>query len=65
MVMGSVCFSMVGLIVLCVSDAAIGQWAVIIPYYLIYGAARSVWENTNKSVISEYFKVPGAERVFY
>jgi MFS family permease len=55
MIFGAVCFALGGLILLTLNDSQISTWPVIIFYYIIHGAARGVWENTNKAVIAEYF----------
>jgi hypothetical protein len=51
MVFGLVCFTFSGLSMLSTSNDVISQWAFIVPFFLVHGAARSVWENTNKAVI--------------
>ncbi|KAJ1433142.1 hypothetical protein B484DRAFT_417924 [Ochromonadaceae sp. CCMP2298] len=58
MVFGLVCFTFSGLAMLAASDATISQWSFIVPFFLVHGAARGVWENTNKAVIAEYFADP-------
>ncbi len=55
MMFGAVCFAWAGLPLLFLSDASIAQWGFMVPYFLIHGAARGVWENTNKAVVAEYF----------
>ena len=37
------------------SDAHLGTWVLIVPYMLVFGIARGIWENTNKSVIADFF----------
>eukprot|EP01038_Epipyxis_sp_PR26KG_P004711 gene4711-6614_t len=55
MVTGGICFIFTGLPVLCIPDNIFGTWLVLIPYFIIHGIGRSVWENINKSIIVDYF----------
>eukprot|EP01036_Dinobryon_divergens_P027747 gene27747-36569_t len=32
-----------------------GTWLVILPYCIVFGIGRGVWENTNKAVIADFF----------
>ena len=57
MIFGSLCFCSTGLGPLCLSDSQLSKWNVIIFYYILHGIARGCWENTNKAVIVEYFKI--------
>ncbi len=59
MVAGGVCFACAGLPLLFFSDRTIGQWAFLVPYFAVHGAARGIWENTNKAVVAEYFAPDG------
>ena len=65
MVLGSVCFCFAGAAVLCMTNESIGRWEVIVPYFLVHGAARGVWENTNKAVVAEYFPDAGLRETAY
>lgn len=56
MIGGGLCFAVGGLMLLVLTDAQIARWPVIIAYYIFHGAARGVWENTNKAVVSEMFE---------
>ncbi len=55
MIMGIVCFAMGGLFLICLNDNEIASWSVILWYYVFHGAARGVWENTNKALIADFF----------
>lgn len=48
MVFGGVCFALGGLMLVTLNDHQIASWPVIVLYYIIHGAARAVFENTNK-----------------
>lgn len=56
MIAGGICFGFGGLMLLVLTDAQIALWPVIITYYILHGAARGIWENTNKAVVSEMFE---------
>ena len=45
-----------GLSVWVASDAAVGTWGFLVPYFMIYGLGRGAWESTNKVVLAAYFK---------
>ena len=55
MIFGSICFCLTGFIPLLYSNKILSKWENVILYYLIHGAARGCWENTNKAVIVDYF----------
>lgn len=55
MMFGGLCFLWAGIPLLLFSDKFISSWGFIVPYFIVHGAARSVWENTNKAVMAEYF----------
>jgi MFS family permease len=55
MMAGGCCFLYSGLSVLCLSDAQMSSWPFLVSYFIIYGAARSAWESTNKAVVADYF----------
>jgi MFS family permease len=55
MILGIFCFAMGGLFLICLSDEEIASWSVILWYYVLHGAARGVWENTNKALIADFF----------
>jgi len=55
MMTGGVCFLYSGLSVLCLSDAQMSSWPFLVSYFIIFGAARSAWESTNKAVVADYF----------
>jgi len=55
MIIGGCCFLFSGLSVLCLTDAQMSSWGFLVTYFIIYGAARSAWESTNKAVVAEYF----------
>lgn len=56
MIFGGICFFFAGFPLLIFSDETIANWGFIVLYFAIHGAARGAWENTNKAVISEYFR---------
>jgi hypothetical protein len=58
MVAGSLCFLFEALSVITLPEHTVASWGFIVPLYLIHGAGRGVFENTNKAVISEYFPDP-------
>jgi hypothetical protein len=62
MVFGGLCFAWAGIPLLLFSDKFIASWAFIVPYFCVHGAARSIWENTNKAVVAEYFAQDETER---
>jgi MFS family permease len=55
MVFGALCFAFAGAVVLCLSDEVLSSWVWIVTFFVIHGAARGVWESTNKAVIALYF----------
>lgn len=55
MIFGALCFALNAIMLIVLSDRQLAAWPVIVFYYIIHGAARGVWENTNKVIISEYF----------
>jgi MFS family permease len=55
MVFGGMCFVYGGLSILLFNESHMGNWAFLLTYFIIHGAARGVWESTNKAVISSYF----------
>jgi len=65
MIFGAICFSFCGFILLVMSDAQLGTWAAVIPYYIIHGAARGVWENTSKAVVADYFEAEDERETAY
>jgi len=56
MLFGACAFSYAGLSVWVASDAAVGTWGFLIPYFIIYGFGRGAWESTNKVILAAYFK---------
>lgn len=57
MIIGCCCFFFQGISLLLLSDNFIAQWRYLVPFYLVHGAARCVFENTNKALITDYFDV--------
>jgi hypothetical protein len=55
MVFGCLFFAWTALPMLFFSDEFISQWSFIVFYFVVHGAARGAWENTNKSVVIDYF----------
>jgi hypothetical protein len=55
MVGGGTCFVVGGGALLVADDAKIAQWGFIVPYFMLHGVARGVWESTNKAVVADYF----------
>jgi len=33
----------------------LGSWAVLVPFFMVYGVGRAVWEGPNKAVIADFF----------
>jgi hypothetical protein len=52
MTFGGVCFCMIGVLVLVFSNEQLASWGMIALLNIIFGAARGVWENTNKAVVA-------------
>ena len=55
MVTGCACFLYQGLSLLLLSDDFIAQWTYLVPFYLVHGVTRCIFENTNKALITDYF----------
>lgn len=55
MIFGGCCFLYAGIAALSMSVEQLGTWQSLVPFFIIHGAARGVWENTNKAVIADYF----------
>lgn len=55
MIFGGCCFAFAGFPMLVMSDQQMSSWGFLVIYFIIHGAARGVWENTNKSLIVDYF----------
>lgn len=65
MILGSVCFSLIGFTLLFATNTQLGTWGCIVPYVILQGVGRGVWENTNKATVADIFgddsdKVSGA-----
>jgi len=56
MLFGASAFFYSGMSVWIASDAAVGTWGFLIPYFCVYGLGRGAWESTNKVVLAAYFK---------
>ena len=65
MVIGGCCFVFEGLSVALLSKDQVGSWGFVVVIFLVHGAARGVFENTNKAVISEYFADPPTRSAAY
>lgn len=52
---GSLCLLFSGFAFFIVSDESLGTWSNIIPFLIVYGIGRGIWENTNKAVIVDFF----------
>lgn len=61
MTIGSACFLLSGLGIVLFSDESLAHWATIIPYLLIFGIGRGIWENTNKAIVSDFFSESAAD----
>ena len=46
MSLGGICLSYVGLALFIFSDEALGTWALIITYLVVYGIGRGTWVRT-------------------
>lgn len=55
MVFGCLCYSFLGLTVATAPLHLLQRWDVMVVYFVVLGASRGVWENTNKAVIAESF----------
>eukprot|EP01033_Poteriospumella_lacustris_P014653 gene14653-10478_t len=54
--MGNLFLLSCGLVVFFFSDATIGTFLFMIPFSIIFGLGRGVWENTNKAVIADFYQ---------
>ena len=55
MVFGCSCYTFLGLTVATAPLHVLQRWDVMVVYFVVLGASRGVWENTNKAVIAESF----------
>lgn len=55
MIFGCLAFLFTGLSVLVLTNEQIGNWGFLSAYFILHGAARGIFESTNKAVVSEYF----------
>jgi MFS family permease len=65
MVFGALCFAFAGAAMHCMSDAVLSTWPWIVTFFIIHGAARGVWESTNKAVIALYFPEEESQQVAF
>ncbi|RYH24037.1 hypothetical protein EON65_17125 [archaeon] len=65
MILGGLCFCIGGVMLVVLSDQELAYWPIIITYYVIHGAARGVWESTNKAMVSIYFSQPDTRDAAY
>jgi MFS family permease len=49
------CFFLNGLLVLVFSNEELGSWAVMVPFFIVHGAARGAWESINKAMVADFF----------
>ncbi|KAK3268319.1 hypothetical protein CYMTET_23170 [Cymbomonas tetramitiformis] len=42
------------------SDHTLGNWAILVPMYTVYGLARAVFEGQNKAILQDFFPQQGA-----
>ena len=47
-IVGGMCLALSGLILVQLDDLTMGRVDVLIPYLLLYGIGRGLWEGTNK-----------------
>lgn len=52
---GGVALTLVATAMLLLPVSTLGTWSYIVPLLSIYGLGRSVWENTNKAIIADFF----------
>eukprot|EP01038_Epipyxis_sp_PR26KG_P014205 gene14205-19059_t len=52
---GSLCFVLVGFIMLMRTDEELGHWLPMLLYLTVFGIGRGVWENTNKAAIADLY----------
>lgn len=55
MILGAVSFGLCCSVVLYFGNDVIATWGVIIPFVVLYGVGRGVWENTNKAAVADIF----------
>jgi MFS family permease len=55
MIVGALCFTFIGFTLLFEDDDQLGTWGGIMPYLMLQGLGRGVWENTNKATVADLF----------
>lgn len=55
MTVGSVCLTFTGLAFYMWPDEKLGTLGVILPYLVIYGLGRGIWETINKAVLADFY----------
>lgn len=64
MIFGTLCWLFSGLGIVLFDNTFLGRWYILLFYYIIHGAGRCCYENTNKAVIAEYFEGEKRETAF-
>jgi MFS family permease len=62
MLLGAVCFGFCCSPVLYLSNDSIAAWGIMIPFVVLYGVGRGVWENTNKAAVADIFAMSHEDR---
>jgi hypothetical protein len=52
---GNACFLLCALLFSLLPDTALGTVVVMVPFCILFGIGRGVWENTNKAVIADFY----------
>ena len=55
MSLGGLCLTVTGLVFFMFTDEQLGTWDAILPYLVIYGMGRGIWETINKAVIADFY----------
>lgn len=64
MLTGAVCYATFGVILLVLPLDELGQWAYLLPIYVVQGIGRGNFESTNKAVFADFFPGSKAEPAF-
>lgn len=51
--LGCTCWTLCVMGVLLLPSGELSQWSVIVPYVILHGVGRGIWENTNKAIIAD------------
>jgi len=63
-VLGSICFGIIGVAYLVVPDQVLGSWSCVFILNALMGVGRAVWENTNKAIYADFFTADESPAAF-